>query len=79
MPAGKGNPPEVSECPFCTLPNVRIKVQNHLAVAIDDYYPVTPGHALVIPKRHVADYWGLSILNCTEQQDCDVEMVAANL
>jgi diadenosine tetraphosphate (Ap4A) HIT family hydrolase len=25
-----------------------------------DGYPVSPGHALVVPRRHVADWWGTS-------------------
>jgi len=31
-----------------------------LAYAIRDGFPVTEGHTLVIPKRHVEDYFGLS-------------------
>lgn len=46
-------------CLFCTLPPERIVLQNELALAIMDGFPVTPGHALVIPKRHVEDYFGL--------------------
>ncbi len=29
-------------------------------VAIPDGYPVTSGHLLIIPKRHVMDYFGLT-------------------
>jgi diadenosine tetraphosphate (Ap4A) HIT family hydrolase len=28
-------------------------------VAVEDRYPVVPGHALVIPRRHIADYFEL--------------------
>ena len=49
-----------SDCLFCTLPPERIVLQNELAFAILDGFPVTAGHALVIPKRHVADYFGLT-------------------
>lgn len=35
-------------------------IQNDLAFAILDGFPVTEGHALVIPKRHVEDYFGLT-------------------
>ena len=31
-----------------------------LAYAIRDGFPVTEGHTLVIPKRHIEDYFGLS-------------------
>lgn len=40
-------------CPFCPPPADRIVASNGLAVAIRDGYPVSPGHTLVIPKRHV--------------------------
>ena len=54
-------------CPFCELPNERIVLQNLSATAFFDGYPVTEGHSLVIPKRHVADYWGLTEI---ERADC---------
>ena len=46
-------------CLFCTLPADRIILQNEHAVAIRDGFPVTEGHSLVIPRRHVPDYFGL--------------------
>ena len=46
-------------CIFCTeVPNRAID-QNELALAFEDKYPVTKGHTLIIPKRHVADYFEL--------------------
>lgn len=42
-------------CPFCT-PDA-ILFENGLAYARADKYPVNPGHLLVIPKRHVADFF----------------------
>lgn len=48
------------DCTFCHLPSGRIQLENHLAVAILDLYPVTNGHTLVIPKRHTADYFLLN-------------------
>ncbi|MCL7748775.1 HIT family protein [Halalkalibacter alkaliphilus] len=42
-------------CPFCTIGSYL--VENQLAYAIYDQYPVSKGHALIIPKRHVADYF----------------------
>ena len=48
-------------CPFCA----RISEDNVLAsfgsiVAIADAYPLTPGHTLLLPRRHVADFFSLS-------------------
>jgi diadenosine tetraphosphate (Ap4A) HIT family hydrolase len=47
-------------CPFCSLDAERIVVQTELALAFYDAFPVTPGHILVVPRRHVADYFELS-------------------
>ena len=48
-------------CPFCELPPDRAWVlENEWAVALWDKFPVAPGHALLIPRRHVADYFELS-------------------
>ena len=33
---------------------------NSLAVAIRDAYPVSPGHTLVIPNRHIGSFFDLS-------------------
>jgi diadenosine tetraphosphate (Ap4A) HIT family hydrolase len=49
-----------SPCPFCQLPPDRVIEENSLAVAIADGYPVTPGHTLVIVRRHTADFFDLS-------------------
>jgi len=43
-----------TSCPFCPPPAERVVASNELAIAIRDGYPVSPGHTLVIPKRHVA-------------------------
>ncbi len=44
-------------CPFCTLPANRIVKENDLAVLVRDAYPVSPGHSLVIPKRHIRSWF----------------------
>ena len=46
-----------SACPFCTLPSERLLLRNDAAVVVRDAYPVTPGHTLVIPVRHVASFF----------------------
>lgn len=49
------------DCLFCNLPNDRkVLAENSLAYAISDGFPVTEGHALIIPKRHVETYFDLS-------------------
>ena len=48
-------------CLFCEAYSDRkVIAENTLAYAIEDGFPVTEGHTLIIPKRHVADYFGLS-------------------
>lgn len=47
-------------CLFCEIPDERIVAVNDLAYAIRDGFPVTPLHTLIIPKRHVLDYFGMT-------------------
>ena len=46
-------------CAFCELPAERIIAENELALAFRDGFPVTEHHTLIIPKRHVSDYFDL--------------------
>lgn len=48
-----------SGCLFCEISKDRIIAENELAYAVLDAYPVTPGHTLIIPKRHTPDYFSL--------------------
>ena len=45
-------------CLFCTPREVTAR--NALAYATRDSYPVSPGHTLIIPLRHCADFFELS-------------------
>jgi len=47
------------DCPFCDLPPDRILRSGRHARALRDAYPVTPGHTLVVPTRHVASLYDL--------------------
>lgn len=44
-------------CPFCPLPAEPVLFRNDAAVAAQGAYPVTLGHTLVIPVRHVASFF----------------------
>ena len=46
------------DCPFCEAGS-RIIEENELAFVIEDAYAVTRGHSLVIPHRHIGDYFDL--------------------
>lgn len=48
------------DCPFCEVKSDRnIVGENELCYAIRDGFPVTDMHTLIIPKRHVSDYFDL--------------------
>lgn len=52
---------ESETCPFCRLSRrMEIICETATCVAFYDGYPVSPGHALIIPKRHVASYFDLT-------------------
>jgi len=44
-------------CPFCNPLADEIVLANDLCYARYDRYPVSPGHLLLIPYRHVADFF----------------------
>ena len=46
-------------CLFCEVSKQRIISENELCYVVRDLYPVTKDHTLVIPKRHVSDFFGL--------------------
>ena len=46
-----------ASCPFCDLQEDRVLAQNELAIALWDGYPVSPGHALIIPRRHTRGWF----------------------
>ena len=50
-------------CLFCDVLEIdrdRIVEENDLAFVVRDGFPVTQYHTLLIPKRHVLDYFGLN-------------------
>lgn len=49
-------------CPFCEVESRRTVIADEHAVAIFDGFPVSPGHALIFPRRHVADLFELSAI-----------------
>ena len=58
------------ECPFCNVPDAvpdGPSLQNALAYVREDKFPISPGHLLVIPKRHANDWFCL-----TEQEQTAV-------
>ena len=59
----------VNDCIFCyENAKERIVEEYNSVFAIEDDYPVSAGHYLIIPKRHSTDYFSLTE---TEKQDAD--------
>ena len=55
-------------CLFCNSKQSGLAAENEFAYASYDTYPVSEFHCLIIPKRHVKDYFELS----------DDEVIACN-
>ncbi|MBX7165524.1 MAG: HIT family protein [Pirellulales bacterium] len=56
-------------CVFCNPHGDRVFLENELAVALWDAFPVTAMHALVVPRRHTEDYFSLTaeeLLACND-------------
>ena len=49
-----------SNCPFCRVEDEPFIAANDLAFARYDGFPVSKGHALIIPRRHIADFFDLT-------------------
>ena len=48
----------MKNCFFCTsINNKDYTLENDLAIARFDDFPVNPGHLEIIPKRHIKDWW----------------------
>ncbi len=45
------------DCPFCNPDSTIILLANTHAIAIYDGFPVSLGHCLIIPKRHIASFF----------------------
>ena len=51
-----------TDCVFCGLDRGKeLITETATAIAFLDSFPVNPGHTLIVPKRHVADYFELTI------------------
>ena len=56
-------------CLFCNIKESGLALENDKAYASYDSYPVSHLHCLIIPKRHVQDYFDLTdeeILSCND-------------
>jgi len=49
------------KCPFCNPLAEDIIARNELCYARWDIFPVSKGHLLIIPFRHVADFFSMTV------------------
>ena len=54
-------------CPFCSIEPSRIIDERESAFVTWDKYPVSPGHALIVPRRHVGSWF-----STTRPEQCDL-------
>ncbi len=45
------------DCPFCTPNPATVILETTTCRILWDNYPVSPGHALIVPKAHIADWF----------------------
>ena len=48
-------------CIFCNLPETRFVLSSERGFVVRDAYPISPGHTLVIPRRHVGSLFELTL------------------
>ncbi len=46
-------------CQFCSLPESRVWFEHGSVFVFKDAYPISPGHTLIVPKRHVSSLFEL--------------------
>ena len=61
FPAPADVPAAAVACPFCHLTPEEIVASDGPAVAVRDAHPATPGHTLILPRRHVASFRELTV------------------
>src|SRR5688572_26151292 len=50
----------ITGSPFLEIPSSEWLAANRSAFAVSDRYPVTPGHALIVPRRLISTWWELA-------------------
>lgn len=46
-------------CPFCQPEPERVAGGNELGLIVRDAFPVSPGHSLIVPRRHIGSFFEL--------------------
>lgn len=60
------------ECPFCDEKRVAgATAVREKVFAVDDLFPVTKGHLLIIPRRHTPDFFSMT----NEEKECAFDLI----
>jgi diadenosine tetraphosphate (Ap4A) HIT family hydrolase len=51
----------LGDCPFCTIPADRIFFHDPLVLGLWDGFPASPGHALLVTRRHVPTWFDATV------------------
>ncbi len=80
---GENKPADATtgECPFCRVPSLPdaeglVVRRGGLAYAVLNLYPYAPGHLMVCPYRHVADYTETTLEEAAEIGDLTRQAMA---
>ncbi|MGI8702868.1 MAG: HIT family protein [Nocardioidaceae bacterium] len=62
---------EPGDCPFCRIPRLPdeeglVVRRGELAFAVLNLYPYSPGHLMLCPYRHLADYTEMTVEECAD-------------
>ena len=52
----------VPVCPYCSLTSDDVWLSNDQALVLPHPDPIAPGHAVVIPRRHVSGFYSLDVV-----------------
>ena len=67
---------EKADCLFCNLQKERVVIETAAFLAIEDNYPVSPGHLLIIAKKHRHLLNELSVEEWRDLQDAIISAQA---
>ncbi len=57
---------QLKQCPFCTMSADRIIEGGDTCYVIRDGFPISRGHTLIVPKRHVSSFFVLNEMERSE-------------
>ena len=60
-------------CPYCDVPDERVVYSGRLVVGLWAFKPIMPGHVVLVPRRHVGDWFAASAI---EQRELTVAITA---